>query len=203
MSNLSFLLNRRSSSVLVEPAPDRVTLEQILSVALTVPDHGRLTPYRFVIVEGAARERFAAALLQVAEDALSAQSDHGVSAREGSSSAESLTEQQKAKIRQKAFAAPLQVVLVFSPRATQKIPEWEQMATASCTGYAITLGAHALGYGAVWKTFAYGSGSALRTLFQLKANESVLGWINLGTPSRMPTASHPQQVGDFMQFLLG
>lgn len=203
MENLTFLLSRRSASMLVEPAPDRAALEQIMSVALTVPDHGRLTPYRFVVVEGAARERFAAALLSVAEDALKAPADQGGSAGAGSQPGQSLTEQQTAKIRQKAFAAPLQVLLVFSPRTTDKIPEWEQMAAASCTGYAITLGAHALGFGAAWKTFGYGTGPALRTLLRLKEKETLLGWINLGTPSRMPATPHPQQVGDFVEYLGG
>ena len=57
-------------------------------------------------------------------------------------------------MRGKAFAAPCAVMLIASPRLESNVPEWEQVASASCTGYAVVLGATALGLGAVWKSAA-------------------------------------------------
>jgi nitroreductase len=160
----SFLAQRRSASILQEPAPDRSTVEKILQVAGTVPDHGSLKPYRFVIVEGAGRDRFAEALVNA-----------GVEAKG------SLDEKKQAKLKSKAYAAPMQIVIIFSPRDSEKIPDWEQMASASCTGYALALAANALGFGAVWKSFAFDPGSLMQQIFQLQPRERVLGWVNVGT----------------------
>jgi len=161
----NFLLQRRSASILHAPSPSRAELEQILALANTVPDHGGLKPYRFVFVEGGARDAFGEALVNAADE----------------NRPEKLDDKVKPKIKAKAFAAPLQAIIVFSPIASEKIPEWEQMASASCTGFALTLGANALGYGAVWKSFAYDPGSALKTLCALQPHERILGWVNMGT----------------------
>jgi nitroreductase len=58
---------------------------------------------------------------------------------------------------------------------------WEQVSSASCTGYAMALAAHALGYGAVWKSSNFLEGAALRDALGLREAERVLGWVNLGT----------------------
>ena len=65
------------------------------------------------------------------------------------------------KLRQKAFLAPSQLVLIFTPRPI-KIPVWEQQVTASCAGYAVTLAAHALGLGAIWKSSPFLDGARIR-----------------------------------------
>jgi nitroreductase len=159
-----FLAQRRSASVLMEPSPDASALEKILQVGGTVPDHGGLKPYRFVVVSGEGREKFADALVNA-----------GVEAKGP------LEEKKQAKLKSKAYAAPMQIVIVFSPEDDDKIPEWEQMASASCTGYALGLAANALGFGAVWKSFGFEPGSLMKQTFQLQKNERVLGWVNIGT----------------------
>ncbi|WP_141732563.1 nitroreductase family protein [Oligoflexus tunisiensis] len=168
----SFLAQRRSSSVLVEPRPDRDTVEKILQVGGTVPDHGSLKPYRFVVVEGEGRETFADALVNAGLEAKG-----------------SLEEKKQAKLKSKAYAAPMQIVIIFSPKENEKIPEWEQMASASCTGYAMVLAANALGFGAVWKSFAFDPGSLMTRTFQLQARERVLGWVNIGTEKERERSS--------------
>lgn len=160
----NFLAQRQSASILIEPRPDRSTMEKILQVGGTVPDHGALKPFRFVVVEGEAREKFADAMVNAAVEAKG-----------------ELDEKKRAKLKSKAYAAPLQVILVFSPEEDDKIPEWEQMASASCTGYALVLAANALGFGAVWKSFGFEPGSLMKETFQLQAHERILGWVNIGT----------------------
>lgn len=182
----TFLVSRRSASVLVEPAPTQTEMQSIFNVVGTVPDHGKLRPYRFVVFEGEAREKFALGLVNAANE-----NRH-----------EPLDERTVPKIKAKAYAAPLQVLIIFSPVASEKIPDWEQMAAASCTGYALGLAANALGYGAVWKSFAYDIGSELRSLIDLKAKEKVLGWVNIGTEKeRDKTPQVHRDLKEFVQFV--
>jgi nitroreductase len=157
------MLGRRSARLLAPPGPTADELDAILRAASTVPDHGRLRPYRFVVVEGDARARFGDALAAATEEL------------EGPLSAEA-----RERCRAKAFVGPTLVVIVASPLPGSRIAEWEQVATAACTGYAISLAAHALGLGAVWKSAAFLEGTALRGLFALEPHERLLGWVNLG-----------------------
>jgi nitroreductase len=147
-------------------APDDQSLARILQVATTVPDHGGLRPWRFAVVSGAGRDRFGQALVE------SLHEERGPD----------LPEAMVAKMRGKAFAAPCAVVLIASPQSGSNVPEWEQVASASCTGYAVVLAAVALGFGAVWKSAAVLGGAPVRALFDLADHEQLLGWVNLGTP---------------------
>ena len=88
-------------------------------------------------------------------------------------------------MRGKAYAAPCAVVLIASPRLESNVPEWEQVASASCTGYAMVLAATALGLGAVWKSAAVLEATPVRALFGLAEHERLLGWVNLGSPGEL------------------
>ena len=134
---------QRLSAVRPEPdpagrAPDAGDLDLILSTATTVPDHGDLRPWRFVVSAGAGRDRFAEALVA------------GLHEQRGTDLPEAVV----AKMRAKAYAAPCAVLLVASPDPTSNVEVWEQVVSASCTGYAVVLAATGLGYGAVWKSAA-------------------------------------------------
>ncbi len=155
----------------VEPArdgtpPDDQTLARILEAATTVPDHGGLRPWRFAVIRGSGRDRFGEALVA------------GLVELRG----EDLTDGALVKMRGKAFAAPCAVMLVASPRLESNVPEWEQVVSASCTGYAVVLGATALGLGAVWKSAHVLGTAPVRTLFGVADHERLLGWVNLGSP---------------------
>jgi len=177
----------RQMAVRPEPAPDgspptETDLDRILTVATTVPDHGDLEPWRFAVSAGEARDRFAQALVA------------GLVEARGPDLPDAVV----AKMASKAFAAPCAVVLIASPDPTSNVEVWEQVASASCTGYAVVLAATALGYGAVWKSAAVLGTSPVRALFGLTEHESLLGWVNVGTPAplsrkkaRPPVAAHP------------
>lgn len=160
---LEFILNRRSEDSLVEPGPTRAQLDQMLLAAGTVPDHGQLRPYRFAVIEGDGRGAFGDALTRVA------------AARKPDAPAGAFD-----KLRSKAFRSPTIIAVIASPKPG-KIEPWEQHVTASCTGYAIVLAAHALGVGAAWKSVPFTKGQALTELFALAEGEEMLGWIHLGT----------------------
>jgi nitroreductase len=155
-----------------EPAPDghppsSADLERILAIAVTVPDHGTLRPWRFAVCTGAGRDRFAQALVD------------GIHAARG----HDLPEAVVAKMRSKAYAAPCSIVLIASPETGSNVEVWEQVASASCTGYAVLLAATGLGYGAVWKSAGVLGTTPVRALFDLQPDELLLGWINIGTPA--------------------
>jgi nitroreductase len=158
--------------------PDDDGLARILAVAATVPDHGGLRPWRFAVVRGEGRDRWGDVLVS------------GLHQTKG----DDLPEAVVAKMRGKAFAAPCSVVLIASPDRTSNVPVWEQVASASCTGYAIVLAAVGLGYGAVWKSAAVLDAPAVRSFFSQTADEQLLGWVNLGTPDpagRRPSTKEP------------
>lgn len=155
-------------------APSDEDLARILEVALTVPDHGALRPWRFAVVRGAGRDRFGDVLVE------------GLVEQRGTD----LPEAVLVKMRNKAFAAPCCVALISSPDVTANVPVWEQEASAACTGYAIVLAAQALGLGAVWKSAATVDAPAVRGFFGLGEHERLLGWVNLGTPAP-PRARRP------------
>ncbi|HSC85653.1 MAG TPA: nitroreductase, partial [Polyangiaceae bacterium] len=174
---LNFLTGRSSALALTEPAPSDATLDQLLAAATAVPDHAGLRPFRFVIVQGEARERFGQALAAVAEE------------QEGT-----LSEFARNKLVQKAYFAPCLVALVSSPRVGVKVPTWEQEASAACTGFALVLAAEAVGLGAVWKSAPVHEGRALTELLGLAEQERFLGWVNLGTHGRPTRPRAPEDL---------
>lgn len=162
---LGALLERRSTAALVEPGPDDAELDLLLQAAATAPDHGRLRPWRFVVVDGEARERFADAL------------EDGGLARDPD-----LPDGVRQKLRSKAFVAPTLVAVVAAPRPA-KVERWEQVASAACTGYALVLAAHALGFGAMWKSVPFQTGPLLADLLDMEPGDELLGWVLVGTPA--------------------
>lgn len=175
--SLDALRERKSCSKLEQPYPTESEVMDMLSVACTVPDHGSLSPYRFVVVG----PDYKVELAQAFQASLQA---------ERPDAPDKVIE----KVGGKAYAAPLQIYLIYSPILEHKIPEWEQYATASCTGYAITLAAEALGYGAIWKSFAYSDAKPFRDYLNLKPHEKNLGWVNLGTRKKK---KKPREVKPF------
>jgi nitroreductase len=162
-------------------APDGQSLAQILETATTVPDHGGLRPWRFALISGGGRDRFAEALVA------------GLHQLRGTDLPEAVV----TKMRGKAYAAPCAVMIIASPRLESNVPEWEQVASASCTGYAMVLAATALGFGAVWKSAAVLGSDPVRALFGLAEGERLLGWVNLGSaggPGRKKE-SDPEDTG--------
>lgn len=182
---LTAIRQRRSQNQLGEPAPSRQQLETMVQATLTVPDHGQLKPYRWVIVEAHRRQAFA--------DALEAN---------GLAYNAELGEEKRAALRKKAFQSPMPCLLVFSPTLEgTSIPLWEQQASASCAGYAMTLAAEQLGFGAVWKSMGFPILNPLKAFAGLQEYESLLGWIHLGSvlKARGPRPSL-HQAQDFISF---
>lgn len=181
MQALDVLLNRVSVPRLVEPAPDAAQREILFGAALRAPDHGLLKPYRFLSVEGAARERMG----ELLAEALLLQ-DPEASA------------QQVDKARQGPFRAPLVVVVVARLQDHPKVPRSEQRVTAGCAAHGVLLAAYALGLGGVWRTGELSFSPHVAKGFGLSDDEEVLGFLYLGTPLNPPRVAAKEDPAAFV-----
>ncbi|HEX7851024.1 MAG TPA: nitroreductase [Sphingomonas sp.] len=165
---LSLLSTRRSGKPrdLAAPGPDDAQLEQILEIAARTPDHGKLAPWRFVIVPADKRARLA----DVITNAYRAE-------RPQASRLEIET------LEQFATQAPVLVVVLSSPKADSHIPLWEQQLSAGAAGMNLLHAAHALGFAGGWLTGWAAYSDAVRDAFGAEP-ERVAGFIFLGTPAK-------------------
>ena len=164
---LAFLARRRSAAAmaLTEPAPSDAELATLLRLAARVPDHGKLAPWRFVVLKGEAKRRFVAGLEAIAADRPDA-------------------EKLKAKLG-KIKAPPLTVAVISRVRPGE-IPEWEQRLSAGAVCMTLIVAAQAMGYGANWITDWYAYDEAALRLLGLREGEQVAGYVHLGTSAEAP-----------------
>jgi nitroreductase len=174
-SPLAFLSTRRSGRPrdLVEPGPNADELREILTLAMRVPDHGKLHPWRFVHVTKDRRAAFAA-LLHAAY-----RIDNPEPGRLEVEATDRFAHQ-----------APELIVVLASPTPGLKIPVWEQELSCGAACYNLELAAHALGYAAGWVTgWAAYSPAVLAEFGQ--PHERIAGFIFLGTPA-LPLEERPR-----------
>ena len=177
--SIDFLNQRRSvpSRQLGEPGPDAAQLEQLLQAAIRVPDHGKLVPWRLLLIRGDARARLGSKLA-------------AIHARNEPDAAPAALD----KDRDRYNFAPLIVVVVARIEPDHpKIPAQEQLLSAGCVASNLLLGAQALGFGAQWLTgwAAYDRDAA--DLLGLTASECVVGFVHIGSAKEdVPERIRPQ-----------
>ncbi len=164
MDAMEMLQTRESALKLTPPGPGRAELDAILRAALRAPDHGRLRPWRFVIVPEEKRER----LGDVLADSLRR--------REPDASPDAVQRE-----RDKAMRAPLILVVAAHVAHGHKIPETEQLASTAAAAQSIMLAAHALGFGAMWKTGAPAYDPAVKRALGLEPDDAIVAFLYLGT----------------------
>jgi len=177
---LAFLARRRSAAAmaLTEPAPSDAELATLLRLAARVPDHGKLSPWRFVVLRGEAKRRFIGGLEAIAE---------------GRPDGERL----KAKLG-KLKAPPLSVAVV-SRLSPGDIPEWEQRLSAGAVCMTLIVAAQAMGYGANWITDWYAYDADATRLLGLREGELVAGYVHLGTSAEPPLERVRPDVGAIVE----
>jgi nitroreductase len=171
MQAIDLLLTRRSARSLTEPAPDAAALELILRSAARVPDHGRLRPWRFIVIRGTARARFGSLLAA------------NLRRNRPGSSDEALEREQN-----KAFRAPLIVVVAARYAAQAKVPEVEQLLSAGAAAHAVMLAACALGFNSMWKTGAAAYDDEVKSGLGLEPGDAIVGFMYLGSEPGTQTA---------------
>ncbi len=175
---IGFMATRRSSpaKAMTLPGPDAAQMRKILEIGARAPDHGKLTPWRFVAYAPAACERINKAVLT---RALHLNPMLGDAERE---------------IERTRFTRAPAVVGVFS-RASEhpKIPVWEQELSAGAVCMNILIAANALGFDAQWITEWVAYDSALRQPLGIEDGEKVAGFIHIGTRT-MPKTERDRPV---------
>jgi nitroreductase len=165
-SPLAFLKTRKSGSAkaLDSPGPSPAQLSEILEIAVRVPDHGKLAPWRFVLFEGAARADIGKAFA-VRWKAL--HPEHG--------------EEMLAFHRGLFLRAPTVIAVVSTAAPHAKIPEWEQLLSSAAVCYNIVLAATAMGFDAQWQTDWVAYDAETIAAMGLKGSERVSGFVYIGT----------------------
>jgi nitroreductase len=175
-SLLSFLKTRKSASAkaMGPPGPNADQLNEMLSIAVRVPDHGKLAPWRFIVFRGEAQANVGMALsaryakLNPAHGAETVAFMGGLLTR-----------------------APVVVAVISTAAPHVKIPVWEQQLSSAAACFNLVLAAQALGFDAQWQTdwIAYDEGA--KAIIGAKDNEAISGFVYIGT-STLPLEDRPR-----------
>jgi nitroreductase len=170
-SCLDLLATRRSLNpqFMTGRGPGSAELNQLLTLATRVPDHGKLAPWRFIVFEGEARIR-AGAIIEAAFLADKPHADDEVRGFE----------------RNRLSRAPLVVAVVSKAASHPKIPEWEQALSAGAVCLNLSIAARAMGFYASWLTEWYGYDRRVLTAFGLAPEERIAGFIHIGMSDVVP-----------------
>lgn len=164
---LQFLARRRSASAvtLCGEAPSEADVATLLRLATRVPDHGKLAPWRFIIMQGKAKAAMAERLDAIAANRPDAAKAHAA--------------------LMKFITPPMAICVVSSPKEGS-IPEWEQRLSAGAVCLTLLNAALAMGLGANWITDWYAYDEDARAALGLAGDEKVAGFIYLGTGAETP-----------------
>lgn len=156
------LATRRSApaQALTAPGPSRAQVERILSLGARTPDHGKLFPWRFVVMGPAGRAGLAERLLPLAD--------------------RQPAPDKARKVLAKLTAAPVTVLVISAPVDSQKVPVWEQQLSAGAVCMNIEHAAGALGFAASWITDWYSYDREALDLLGVREGEQVAGFIHIG-----------------------
>lgn len=167
---LDFLKTRRSrpAKTLTRPVPDRAAVRELLTVAARTPDHGKLEPWRFLVLEKAALERLAGTVAAAGERL-------------------QIEEEKIAKMTGQFAQADLAVAVISSPKPSEKIPRIEQVLSAGAVCLALLNAALAAGWGANWLSGWCSHDPDWCALnLGLMPHETVAGFIHIGTETSAP-----------------
>lgn len=166
MDALTALHTRTSVNLLCEPGPTRSQLENIVKAGLRACDHRALRPWKYLIIEGDARNAFGNLMVHVKTVMDNAQPDAEMAA----------------KLRSKPMRAPCILVVVAAIKEHDKVPEQEQLLSAGASAQMIMTAAHAQGIGAIWRSGGLMFEASMRAGLGLAESDQIVGFIYLGTP---------------------
>lgn len=156
---------RSSAARLAEPGPSRADLQRLLHAGGRAPDHGRLQPWRFIVIGDEQRDAFGRAAAAAKRARVPA-----------------MTEEQLASERQKIARSPTIVVAAcIVDRTNTKVPEIEQVVAVGAAVENVFLAAHALGLGVMWKTGAAAYDPGVKAVLGLRPDDHIVAILHLGT----------------------
>jgi len=151
-----------------------------------VPDHGKLTPWRFIVFSGEARRKAGETI------ASTFRTEHPQA-----------TPEQIEFERNRLARAPLVVAVVSRAAPHVKIPEWEQILSAGAAAMSLVMAAHALGFAANWITEWYAYDRRVIEALGLKPHERVAGFVHIGRPGRPPEERPRPPLSDIVTYYEG
>jgi nitroreductase len=166
MEAIDLLMTRDSALKLEEPGPSEGELEQMLQSAVRAPDHGRLRPWRFVVIPTNQRARFGEVMAE------------SMRRRMPETAADMLQRE-----RDKAMRAPIIVAVAAHLQKGHRIPEIEQLSAVAAAAQNLMLAAPAQGYGAMWKTGDAAYDPWVREQLGLSSEDEIIGFLYIGTRS--------------------
>jgi nitroreductase len=181
---ISLLASRRSVKPdrLLAPGPRPEELDLMLRIASRVPDHKKLAPWRFIILEGDARAR----LGEVIAEACIAEEK------------ERPSEIRLAMEQGRLMRAPLVIAVVSRVTPNRSAPEWEQVLSAGAACFNLCLAANALGYGTSWITEWIAYNARVKAALHLAENERIAGFVYVGTPAERPEERERPALADIV-----
>ena len=164
---LNLLAVRRSSSAqtLIAPGPDEAELADLLRLAARAPDHGKLSPWRFVVMDGVGKAKFVEALRAMVP--------------------RQPNPEKAAAALGKISAPPLTIAVISSPQPGKQ-PMWEQELSSGAVCTLMLVAAEAMGFGANWITDWYSYDAEAVQLLGVGEGEKVAGFVHIGTSSEAP-----------------
>ncbi len=157
--------SRTSAGRLAEPGPTHEQLERLIAAAGHAPDHGRMKPWRFIAVNGAAREPFATAVAQARRARLP-----------------NMTDDQMVAEREKIRRSPSIIVVGCAVKKDNtKVPEIEQVVAVGAAVQNLFLAAHALGLGVMWKTGPAAYDPGVKAAVGLTPDDHIVAIMHIGT----------------------
>ncbi len=167
----NLLMHRRSVKTrdMRDPGPDREALKKILAAGMRVPDHGKLAPWRFIVLTGPERAKLGKAIT----DGMIAEFESSPKVAE--------------KMSGYATQSPTLIIAVYSPNQSRPIPEWEQQLSTGAACQNMIIAATALGYAAQWLTGWASYSKYVSKALKMTAHEKIAGFMFFGSPSRQPT----------------
>jgi nitroreductase len=185
-ATLDLLATRRSvpPPLLDGPGPSRAELETLLTLASRVPDHGKLAPWRFIVIEGEARARIGETIAAA------------FAADNPGAGAERLEQE-----RRRLSHAPVVVALVSRAGPHVKIPDWEQVLSAGAAAMNLVVAANAMGFATSWLTEWHAYDRRVLDALGLAPQERLAGHIHIGRAREIPSDRPRPALADIVTYL--
>jgi nitroreductase len=180
---IDYLKTRRSIPAfqMKEPGPSRSEIEEILLLASRVPDHGKLAPWRFIVITGDARKQVTSELAALAK-----------------ASKPDLSDEMKLVEDTRFLRAPVVIAVVSKAAPHFKIPEWEQVMSAGAVCLNMVIAANALGYASNWLTEWMAFDERAHQIIGVEPGEKVAGFIHIGSTDFLVTDRPRPELADIV-----
>lgn len=162
---LETIVSRSSTKKFADTPVSRDHIDILLTAAARAPDHGQLAPWRFTILQGAAREILASAMRLALLEKMP-EADLEAQQREAS----------------KALRSPVLIVVSAVIRQHPKVPAVEQLVAVGAAIENLWIAAHSLGLGIAWKTGSHAYSAAVKRALDIATDEQIIGFVHVGVP---------------------